>query len=126
MTPRLRPFRSRVTRLLASVLVSMSLLVNGMGMALASSGAMKKDCCAHMMGSHGLSGHCDHGGKPGKAPGTDCDEQCLMRCQAANALPSFALALPVVALFDSALPESSSGAIPATESGPQLRPPISA
>lgn len=121
-----KPFLSRSTRLLACMLVAMALLVNGFAVAQAAAGAMKKDCCAEMMG-HSAQG--DDGGQVGvpcPAPDSDCDEQCLMRCQANNALPSFAIALPGISLPQPALPLPSAAAIASAESDPGLRPPISA
>lgn len=125
MKPHFRPFRSRLTRLLASVLVTMALLVNGFAAAQAASGTMKKDCCAEMMGhkAHGDDG--GQAGKPCPAPSSDCDDQCLMRCQANNALP-VTLSLPGISLPQPALPIIVTSSFATADPGPGLRPPISA
>lgn len=122
----LRPFRSRLVRLLASLLVAMTLLANGFATAQAATGAMKKHCCAEMTGQKAQGDDCGKAGKPCPAPAGDCDDQCLMRCQATQTLPSFALALPGISLPQPALPVISAGTVATADSGPGLRPPISA
>jgi len=107
--------------------VAMALLVNGFAVAQAASGGMKKDCCAEMMGHKRHGGDCDQAGKPCPAPSANCDDQCLMRCQANNALLSLALlSLPGISLPRPALPVIAIGSFVSADPGPGLRPPISA
>lgn len=121
-----KPFLSRSTRLLACMLVAMALLVNGFAVAQAAAGGMKKGCCAEMSG-HPAQGHdCGEAGKPCPAPGSDCDDQCLMRCQATQVMPSFAVAIAAISLPELALPAIAAGTITSADPGPGLRPPISA
>lgn len=121
-----RPFRSRLVRLLASLLVALTLLANGFAAAQAASGAMKKHCCAEMSGHKAQGDDCGKAGKPCPASADDCDDQCQMRCQATQTLPSFALALPGISLPQPALPVISAGTVASPDSSPGLRPPISA
>jgi hypothetical protein len=120
-----RPFPSRFARLLAFALITASLLVNSLAVAHTLEMPAKQDGCAEMMGHKAHSGACDETGKPCPDSGTTCDDQCLMRCQASNALPSFALLLPAIALARLVFPVPASGAVPSADSGPGLRPPIS-
>lgn len=121
-----RPFRSRLNRLLATVLVTMALLVNGVAVAQAAVGAMKKDCCAEMMGHKAKGDDCGKAGKPCPAPSSDCEDQCLMRCQANNVLPSVAVSLPGISLPQPSLPTARAGSFISADPDPGLRPPISA
>lgn len=120
-----RPFQSRFARSLAFALIAVSLLVNSLAVAHTLEMPAKKDGCAEMMGHKAHSGGCDEAGKPCSDPGMACDDQCLMRCQASNALPSFALVLPAIALARLVFPAPMPGAVPSADSGPGLRPPIS-
>lgn len=117
MSLSLRPFRSRLCRLLASSVLAMALLVNGMGMAHAVPAPAKHDCCGQM------AGHA--GGKPCPAPDSRCDEQCLMRCQATSVLPMPAMGVATVSASDPLLPAPGAGLLPLADAGPALRPPIS-
>ena len=118
-----RPLRPRFLRLLASLLVVVSLLGNG----LALSASTMKGCCAQMMGQHGADkGDCDQGGKPCPSPGASCSEQCLVRCHTS-------LVLPVVAWTEVLGPGGHTRSSPVfvvdrplADPGPGLRPPISA
>ena len=90
-----------------------------MGIAHAFPVSAKQDCCGQMMASHGH-------GKPCPEPDSRCDEQCLMRCQANNVLPVVALVLAPVSASDPLLSMPGARVVPLVDSGPGLRPPISA
>lgn len=126
MTPPFRPFRTRFTRLLACVLVTMALLVNGFAAAQASAGAMKKDCCAEMMGHKAHGDGSGNAGEPCPAPSSDCDDQCMMRCQASHAVLLAPFALTGVSLPPSTVPTLDASGRALADLGPGLRPPISA
>jgi hypothetical protein len=119
-----RPFRSRFARLLALLLIAVSLVGNGVAGAQALAAPVSKACCADMVGQGKHSKHCEPGGKPCPAPNDRCDDQCLMRCQVNNALPSLAMALPVISLRQPALPVPTLADLPTDDPGPELRPPI--
>lgn len=119
-----RPLRSRFTRLLACVLVTVSLLANGM--AFAQPAAAKKPCCAQMMAKSMHGGGCEEGGKPCPSPAMDCDDQCLFRCQANTALPLIVLAVPPTMHRQVHVLMPTSGGHRLAPSAPELRPPISA
>jgi hypothetical protein len=124
MKPPFRPFRSRLTRLLASMLVAVSLLLNGLAAAEAASMAAGKDCCAERMGHGGHAAATDeHKGCPPSA-NDRCDDQCQMRCQVNTALPVFAVALPRMILQQTVLPLPGVAAWALPEPEPGLRPPI--
>lgn len=95
------------------------MIINGMGMAHAFPISATPDCCGQMMASHGH-------GKPCPAPDSRCDEQCLMRCQANNVLAVVALVPAAVSASDPMLPMPGTRVMPFVDSGPGLRPPISA
>lgn len=124
MRPAFRPLRSRFTRLLACVLVTVSLLANGM--AFAQPVAAKKPCCAEMMDKAAHGGGCEDGGKPCPAPGSGCDDQCLFRCQSNTALPSIVFVVPTAVHRQAVIPMPMSGEHRLAPSAPELRPPISA
>ena len=116
-----RQDRSRRFRLLASLLVIMAILCNGIGLAQAHATDAEKDCCAEMTG-HGKSlSHCDEGAK---SPHAGCDDQCMARCMTANALLSIPTIIASNALITSPLPRLTISEHALTEPSPGLRPPI--
>jgi hypothetical protein len=118
-----RPFRSRFTRLLASMLVAVSLLLNGLAAAEAASMAAGKDCCAERMEHGGHAAADAHKGCPPSA-NDRCDDQCQMRCQLNTALPVFAISLPQMILQQTVLPLPDVATWASPEPDPGLRPPI--
>ena len=121
-----KPLRSPFVRLLASVLVVASLLGNGLALAQAPSALADKGCCPQPMGATVMhKAGCNEAGQPCPAPSTGCDVQCRLGCQSAPAVPGIALLLPAI-VGVVALPTHASNDRPLTDSGPGLRPPISA
>ena len=120
-----RPMRSRVTRLLASALVVVALLANGVAVAGMGSMAVAKDCCPDSMGQH----HHDGGAPEGKrcpAPVAKCDDQCAFRCQtSAVTLPVVAATSTGIELIQSDLPPLLDSERAIANFAPGLRPPIS-
>lgn len=114
----LRTFRSRHFRLLASWLVMLAILCNGIGLAQAHSSEMKNDCCAEMMGEK-MSPD-----KPCAMPDQECDDQCMARCMTANSILSVPLSFTPCDLVTTALPQLKAAEHSLTELGPGLRPPI--
>lgn len=115
----LRQLRSRRFRLLASLLVMIAILCNGIGLAQAHVMEAKKDCCAEMMGEK-MSPD-----KPCPTPESDCDDQCMARCMSANGV---LLSVPVM-MYSSVLIMTPQARFKMTEHsladlGPGLRPPI--
>lgn len=121
-----RPFRTPFARLLASVLVALALLVNGMAIAQAAGTSAQADCCAGMAGQHGDDNPCHDSGNPCPATGSDCDEQCLARCQGNTALPVSAATPPGLFQRDVAQLVTIARAFSSPPPSPGLRPPISA
>ena len=121
MQKALRQLRSRRFRLLASLLVMMAILCNGIGLAQAHTMDAKQDCCAVMTGHGESMSHCDEGAKP---PHSDCDDQCMARCMTANALLSVPLNIASSGLIVTPLPRLKISEHPLAERGPGLRPPI--
>lgn len=121
-----RPFRTPFARSLASVLVALALLVNGMAIAQAASAPMKDDCCAGMAGQRGDQAPCHESGNPCTPSGNDCDDQCLARCQGSTALPSMAAPLPASFQRQSGQLVLIARAFSSPPPDPGLRPPISA
>jgi hypothetical protein len=117
-----RPLRSRFTRLLACVLVVASLLGNGL--AFAHSVPAKKDCCAEMSVKMKHAGGCADSGAPCPASDSDCDGQCLFRCQSNAALPVLALVVAPMQAVQPALPVPKPDPHRGTSAAPELRPPI--
>ena len=118
--------RSRFARLLASVLVVGSLLVNGLALAQAPSAPTKHHDCAEMMGAQHHGDCCADDRQPCRGPSASCDDQCMFRCQSAAVLP-----LLVPTLLADNLPGSVLAPLPMNERppailAPALRPPISA
>lgn len=121
MPKALRQLRSRRFRLLASLLVMVAILCNGIGLAQAHAMDAKQDCCAEMTG-HGKSmSHCDEGAK---SPHAGCDDQCMARCMSANALLSVPLTIASSALITTPLPRLKISEHSLAVLGPGLRPPI--
>jgi hypothetical protein len=126
MSKPFRPLRSRVVRLLASVLVVVTLVGNGLALGQLSAALAKKDCCDQMTGHKVATSTCDEqGGKPCPTPGPGCDDQCLSRAQPNVVLPAFALDLPYSEHASSLLTTLSISDRPLADPGPGLRPPIS-
>ena len=118
MSNALRTCRSRHFRLLASWLVILAILCNGIGLAQAHVMEAKKDCCAEMIGEK-MSPD-----KPCSIPNNECDDQCMARCMSATGL----LSVPPV-FFSNVFAPLSLSTLNATEHslanlGPGLRPPI--
>ena len=125
MTKKLRTTRSRYFRLLASVLVILAILSNGIALAQTNFLATEKDCCAEMMKGHKmLSG--DMSGKvdPCASSGSACDDQCMARCLNAHVLLSVQLVFDPRILLKTALPQLKMAEHSLAEIGPDLRPPI--
>lgn len=120
-----RPFRTPFARWLASALVTLALLVNGMAMAQAASAPMKDDCCAGMAGHH-TDGGCHDAGTTCPSPDSDCDDQCLARCPGNTALPAMSASLPGSFQRQPAPIVSITRAFSSPPPSPGLRPPISA
>ncbi|OGT59585.1 MAG: hypothetical protein A3E01_05565 [Gammaproteobacteria bacterium RIFCSPHIGHO2_12_FULL_63_22] len=115
-----------MARWLATALVTLALLVNGMAIAHAATAPMKDDCCAGMAGQHGDQAPCHESGNPCAPSGQDCDDQCLARCQASTPLPPAIPALPGYFQRQSAQPAAIARAFSSPPPSPGLRPPISA
>ncbi|MEO6172590.1 MAG: hypothetical protein ABIP02_05675 [Arenimonas sp.] len=115
----LHKMRSRRFRLLASLLVTLAILCNGVGLAQAHSMPAKKDCCAEMM-AHKMSPD-----KPCSLPDKNCDDQCMARCMSANGvLFSMQLTISTNVLISSLLPQHGRIVHSLASLGPNLRPPI--
>lgn len=115
----LRTFRLRHFRLLASWLVMMAILCNGIGLAQAHVMDAKKDCCAEMTGDK-MSPD-----KPCSMPDNICDDQCMARCMSANGvLLSVPSTISSSVLITTPLPRFNVTEHSLAEIGPGLRPPI--
>lgn len=121
-----RPFRSPFARLLASVLVTLALLVNGFAVAQAASASAKSDCCTEMAAQHGDSMPCHGSGNPCPATGGDCDDECLARCLVNITVPSAPAVLPEFLQRQPAQLVLMARAFSSPPARPGLRPPISA
>ncbi len=110
--------RTRRFRLLASLLVMMAILCNGIGLAQAHSATAKKDCCAEMMGKK-MSPD-----KPCSLPDKACDNQCMARCMSVNAIFSVPLVIASSALIATPIAQLETTEHSWAEFGPGLRPPI--
>lgn len=117
----LRQLRSRRFRLLASLLVMVAILCNGIGLAQAHAMDADKDCCAEMTGHVKPMSHCDEGAR---SPHQDCDDQCMARCMGATALLSVPLNVVASGLIVTPLPQLKTSDHSLAELGPGLRPPI--
>jgi hypothetical protein len=118
MPKALHTMRSRRFRLLASLLVMMAILCNGIGLAQAHSAMAKKDCCAEMMGKK-MSPD-----KPCTMPDKVCDDQCMARCMSVNAIFSVPLVIASSVLIATPIPQLETTEHSWAEFGPGLRPPI--
>ena len=119
----LQKIRSPRFRLLASLLVMLAILCNGIGLAQAHSHSMpvEKDCCAEMMANK-MSPD-----TPCSQPGDNCDDQCMARCMNANGiLFSIPLAISANSLVTRVLSQPNVPEHAPATFGPGLRPPISA
>lgn len=121
MTQALRQLRSRRFRLLASLLVMVAILCNGIGLAQAHTMDAKQDCCAEMAGHGESMSHCD---EDAKSPHQGCDDQCMSRCMTTNALLSVPLTIALGAFNTTPLPQLKTSEHSLAELGPGLRPPI--
>ena len=117
----LHKMRSRRFRLLASLLVVMAILCNGIGLAQAHSHSMsaKKDCCAEMMDAKMASP------PPCSTPDKNCDDLCMARCMSANGvLFSVSLMFSPNVLITVFSPRTEATEHSLAKLGPGLRPPI--
>lgn len=121
-----RPCRSPFARLLACALVSLALLLNGVTAAMAAPVSMDPDCCAGMAGQHSDKAPCHESGNPCPASGSECDDQCLARCQGSTVVPSATVSLPNPSQPQSAPLVLIARAFRSAPTSPGLRPPISA
>lgn len=117
----LHKMRARRFRLLASLLVMLAILCNGIGLAQAHAHSMpaKKDCCAEMM-AHKMSME-----KPCSLPNDNCDDQCMARCMSANGVlfsVSFSFSPNILISIFSPRPDAAEHSL--AKLGPGLRPPI--
>ena len=124
MPKALHTIRSRRFRLLASLLVMMAILCNGIGLAQAQATVSKKDCCAVMMGKKMPSNDMSKKSPACPQPSTGCDDQCMARCMAVNGLLSVPLTLASSVLVTETLPQLKAAEHSLAELGPGLRPPI--
>ena len=119
MSKNLRALCSQHLRLLASLLVMLAILCNGIGLAQAHVMEAKKDCCAEMMGEK-MSPD-----KPCPDPANDCDDQCMARCMSANGvLLSVPLTISSSVFITNPLLRVNMTEHSLAEFGPGLRPPI--
>ena len=119
-----RPFAAPPwLRLLASWLVMLSLVGNGLAVAAPSyPTAAAHDCCA---GKHAAAGaDCARGGKPCPADAGTCSATCLARAANVPLPMPAAVALAPIATIAPTHPAAHLRNL--TEPGPGLRPPISA
>ena len=111
-------------RLLASMLVIIAILCNGIGLAQAHVMDVKKDCCPEMnmeaMASEAMSGDVDACSNAN----SDCDDLCMERCMSDNGLLSVALTISPSLLITTPLPQLNISEHALAEFGPGLRPPI--
>lgn len=125
MTKTLRTMRSRYFRLLASTLVILAILSNGIALAQTDFLATEKDCCAEMMKGHKMSSD-NVSDKADSCPssGSACDDQCMARCLNAHVLLSVQLVFAPSILLKTTLPQLKMAEHSRAEIGPDLRPPI--
>ena len=122
MYKKIAQFRPNLLRFLASLLVILAVVCNGVGLAQAHTMGSMKACCAEML-SHGeCLSDCDG---DGKSPHENCDDQCLARCISSNYVHLAApLMLPTYELETNPLPQLRLTSHSLAELGPGLRPPI--
>jgi hypothetical protein len=118
MPKALHILRTRRFRLLASLLVMMAILCNGIGLAQAHSAMDEKDCCAEMKGEK-MSPDV-----PCSTPDEVCDNQCMARCMSVNAIFSLPLVIASSELIATPMPQLKAAEHYLAELGPGLRPPI--
>ena len=121
MPKTLRQLRSKPLRLLASLLVMMAILCNGIGLAQAQSAMAKKDCCAEMTGHKKTASPCC---EETKSPHTSCDDQCMARCMGSNGILAVPFAISQSVLITTPLPQFNVTEHSLADLGPGLRPPI--
>lgn len=116
-----RTLRSRYFRLLASTLVMLAIVSNGIVLAQtqvsSQTSLASKDCCAQMMGDETSSN------KPCSMPDNACNDQCMARCMSANGM----LSVPFIisnGIAITPLPQLKIVEHALAEFGPGLRPPI--
>ena len=124
MTKTFCTMRSRYFRLLASTLVMLAILSNGIALAQTDFLATEKDCCAEMMG-HEMSS-ADMADKADSCPSSDstCDDQCMARCLNTHILLSVQLVIVPSIFVMTTLPQLKTAEHSLAELGPGLRPPI--
>jgi hypothetical protein len=126
MSKILHTIRSRRFRLLASWLVMLAILCNGIGFVQAQSTLIKKDCCAEMMAHKTASAHCVGAAKHDSTPKANCDDQCKMHCSTVNYVSPTPITIAPSLLVASALPTMLAAQLFLARIAPELRPPISA
>ena len=124
MTKNLRTTRSRYFRLLASVLVILAILSNGIALAQTNFLATEKDCCAEMKGHKMASDDVSDKADSCPSSGSGCDDQCMARCLNAHVLLSVQLVFAPSILLKTTLPQLKMAEHSRAEIGPDLRPPI--
>ena len=118
--------RSRFARLLASGLVVLALLGNGLAWAQGSVPATADCCAGKMAAGHAHANPCEQGKKsPCPTAGDGCDDQCLARCAANAALPPLASTAIAPRADAQPLRHDRTGLTRAAPA-PDLRPPIAA
>ena len=124
MTNTLHSMRSRYFRLLASTLVMLAILSNGIALAQTDFSATEKDCCAEMKG-HKMSSD-DMSDKADSCPSSDntCDDQCMARCLNANGLVAISFSFAPSIYIITTLPQLKMAEHSLAELGSVLRPPI--
>jgi hypothetical protein len=117
-------FRTSRFRLLASMLVMLAVLGNGMSLAQAQVTPSKKPCCLEMLARQ-MSAQDSHHAKQPCAPSTSsCDDQCMLRCYSANGLLSTPLVILAERLVVSPIPAHKLTMHARRAIDPGLRPPI--
>lgn len=116
-----RQLHSRRFRLLASLLVMVAILCNGIGLVQAHTMDANKDCCTDMTGHGDSMSHCDEGAE---SPHQGCDDQCMARCMSTTTLLSVPLNFVSSGLIVTPLPQLKTSDHSLAERGPGLRPPI--
>ena len=124
MTKTLRTLRSRYFRLLASTLVMLAILSNGIALAQTDFSATEKDCCAEMMNGHMSSDDMSDNGDSCPPSGSACDDECMARCLNTHILLSVQLVIAPSILVMTTLPQLKTAGHSLAELGPVLRPPI--
>ncbi len=124
MTKPFHKIRSRYFRLLASTLVMLAILSNGIALAQTDFLSAEKDCCAEMMSGNMSSD--DMSDKADSCPSSDntCDVQCMARCLNANGLVAISFSFAPGIYIITTLPQLKMAEHSLAEIGPGLRPPI--